>query len=292
MLYDIRLDLHYDYDAQVRNDRHLIRVAPISIPGVQRVIAASLRFDPKPVLETNFTDFFSNTVTTIAYEGAHDHLDVKLTARVSVEETAKPADLSPTLEGLRQEVGRLWSLAPDSPHHFLGPSPRIALNEAMTEYARGSVERTQSVMAAAMDFCLAIHRDFAYDHKATRVDTSPFEAFTLKRGVCQDFSQVMIAGLRGVGVPAGYVSGFLRTIPPKGKPRLEGADAMHAWVRVWCGQHVGWVDFDPTNAMLAGADHITIGHGRDYADIRPVGGTFRGKGTRKMVVEVSVQRMG
>ena len=99
MLYDIRLDLHYDYDAQVRNDRHLIRVAPISIPGVQRVIAASLRFDPKPVLETNFTDFFSNTVTTIAYEGAHDHLDVKLTARVSVEETAKPADLSPTLEG-------------------------------------------------------------------------------------------------------------------------------------------------------------------------------------------------
>ena len=91
----------------------------------------------------------------------------------------------------------------------------------------------------------------------------------------------MIAGLRGVGIPAGYVSGFLRTIPPKGKPRLEGADAMHAWVRVWCGQHAGWLEFDPTNAMLAGPDHITIGHGRDYADISPIVGVLRTTGGHK-----------
>lgn len=291
MLYDIRLELHYDYDAQVRNDRHLIRVTPVSIPGIQRVIATSLSFDPKPVLETNFTDFFANPVTTIAYEAAHGHLDVRLAARIAVEESEKPADLSPTLETLQQEIGRLWSLSPDSPHHFLGPSPRIALSAAITDYARGSVARTPSVMAAAMDLCLTIHRDFAYDRKATKVDTSPVEAFNLRRGVCQDFSQVMIAGLRGVGIPAGYVSGFLRTIPPKGKPRLEGADAMHAWVRVWCGQHAGWIDFDPTNAMLAGADHITIGHGRDYADVSPIVGVLRTSGKHRAKQSVDVVRV-
>ncbi|MDR3473874.1 MAG: transglutaminase family protein [Devosia sp.] len=291
MLYDIRLDLHYDYDAQVRNDRHLIRVTPVSIPGVQRVIAASLRFDPKPVRETNFTDFFSNTVTTIAYHGAHDHLDVRLTARVAVEETEKPADLSPTLGVLQQEIARLWSLGPESPHHFLGPSPRVPTEDAITRYAQESVARTPSVMAAAMDLCLSIHRDFAYDRKATKVDTTPLEAFNLKKGVCQDFSQVMIAGLRGVGIPAGYVSGFLRTIPPKGKPRLEGADAMHAWVRVWCGQHAGWIDFDPTNAMLAGPDHITIGYGRDYADLSPIVGVLRTSGKHRAKQSVDVVRV-
>ena len=291
MLYDIRLDLHYDYDAKVRNDRHLIRVAPISIPGVQRVIAASLSFDPPPAHEGHFDDFFANSVTTIAYVGQHDHLDVRLSARIAVEEVEKPADLSPTVGVLRQEISRLWSLAPDSPHHFLGASPRIALSESITAYAAASVARTPSVMAAAMDLCLAIHNDFAYDRKATRVDTPPLDSFNLKKGVCQDFAQVMIAGLRGVGIPAGYVSGFLRTIPPKGKPRLEGADAMHAWVRVWCGQHAGWIEFDPTNAMLAGPSHITIGHGRDYADISPIVGVLRTSGKHRAKQSVDVVRV-
>lgn len=291
MLYDIRLELRYDYDADVRNDRHLIRVVPAIIPGVQRVIAASLSIDPRPVMEDGFVDFFGNAVTTIAYHGSHDHLDVRLAARVQIEETQKPADLSPNVEALDDEVRRLWSLAPESPHHFLGPSPRVPLDPAITAYARASVERTGSVMAAAMDLCLSIHRDFAYDRKATAVDTSPAEAFALRKGVCQDFSQVMIAGLRGCGIPAGYVSGFLRTIPPKGKPRLEGVDAMHAWVRVWCGQHMGWVDFDPTNAMLAGPDHITIGYGRDYADVSPIVGVLRTSGEHHHKQSVDVTRV-
>ncbi|MBI4922608.1 MAG: transglutaminase family protein [Devosia nanyangense] len=293
MLYDVRLELHYDYEGFVHGDRHLIRVAPASIPGVQRVIASSISFDPKPDSETNFVDFFGNTVTTIAYSGYHDRLDVRLSARVGVEDEASPADLSPDLPGLSRELAALWTLDAASPHHFLAPSPRIALSQPITDYARRSVERTHSVRAAAMDFCLAIHGDFAYDKKATKVDTLPLEAFHLRRGVCQDFSHVMIAGLRGVGIPAAYVSGFLRTIPPKGKPRLEGADAMHAWVRVWCGQHAGWVEFDPTNAMLAGADHITIGHGRDYTDISPIVGVLRtsrgGHETKQSVDVVRVE---
>lgn len=275
MLYDVRLELHYDYEGVVHGDRHLVRVAPISIPNVQRVIASSISFDPRPDSESTRTDFFGNNVTTIAYLGYHDQLDVKLAARVAVEDINPPADLSSDLEGLRRDLAGLWSLDASSPHHFLAPSPRVPMSRAIADYAQTYVQGTRSVRAAAMELCLAIHRDFIYDKEATKVDTSPVQAFELKRGVCQDFVHVMIAGLRGVGIPAAYVSGFLRTIPPQGKPRLEGADAMHAWVRVWCGQHQGWLEFDPTNAMLAGPDHITIGHGRDYSDISPIVGVLR-----------------
>lgn len=291
MLYDVRLELHYDYEGFVHGDRHLVRVAPASIPGVQRVIASSIAFDPEPDIQTNFTDFFGNLVTTIAYAGYHDRLDVRLSARVGVDESAPPADLSPDLAALQRELGALWSLDGNSPHHFLAASPRVPLSRAITDYARRSLGRTTSVRAAAMDLCLAIHRDFAYDRKSTNVDTTPLEAFQLRRGVCQDFVHVMIAGLRGVGIPAAYVSGFLRTIPPRGKPRLEGADAMHAWVRAWCGQHAGWVEFDPTNAMLAGSDHITIGHGRDYSDISPIVGVLRTSGRHETKQSVDVVRV-
>lgn len=291
MLYDVRLELHYDYEASVHGDRHLVRVTPVSIPRVQRVIASSLRFDPRPEQETTFTDFFGNTVSTIAYSGYHDHLDVRLTARVQVEDVHAPADFSPSLDGLKQEIAALWSLGPDSPHHFLAASPRVPLDPEITAYAQRSIARTQSIQAAALDLCHSIHRDFQYDKEATRVDTGPIEAFGLKRGVCQDFAHVMIAGLRGAGIPAGYVSGFLRTIPPKGKPRLEGADAMHAWVRVWCGQHAGWLEFDPTNAMLAGPDHITIGNGRDYSDVSPIVGVLRTSGQHHAKQSVDVVRV-
>ena len=291
MLYDIRLELHYDYEGFVHGDRHLIRVAPQSIPGVQRVVASATSFEPRPDSETSFVDFFGNFVTTIAYAGYHDSLDVRLSARVAVEDEHPPADLSPDLAGLQRELATLWTLDANSPHHFLAPSPRIALSKAITDYARRSVERTASVRAAAMDLCLSIHRDFAYDKDSTDVNTAPLDAFNLRKGVCQDFVHVMIAGLRGVGIPAAYVSGFLRTIPPQGEPRLEGADAMHAWVRVWCGLHDGWLEFDPTNAMPAGADHITIGHGRDYADISPIVGVLRTSGRHETKQSVDVIRV-
>jgi transglutaminase-like putative cysteine protease len=291
MLYDVKLDLHYDYNATVQGGRHLIRVAPISIPGVQRVVAAGLSFEPRPDRKSHFTDFFGNSVTTIAYDGPHDTLDVRLSARVQVEDIHPPADLSPTLSSLAAEIARFWSVAPDSPHHFLASSPRVQLVPAITEYARDVVDTASSVQSAALGLCMAIHRDFTYDPKATDVATKPAEAFALRKGVCQDFAHIMIAGLRGVGIPAGYVSGFLRTIPPAGKARLEGADAMHAWARVWCGQHAGWIEFDPTNAMIAGPDHISIGHGRDYGDISPIVGVLRTHGGHETTQSVDVIRV-
>jgi transglutaminase-like putative cysteine protease len=110
----------------------------------------------------------------------------------------------------------------------------------------------------------------------------------LRAGVCQDFAQIMIGGLRGLGLPAAYVSGYLRTIPPPGKPRLQGADATHAWVSVWTGPENGWIGFDPTNAIQAGTDHITLAIGRDFSDVSPVYGVFVGSGENELKVEVDV----
>ncbi|MBJ3783268.1 transglutaminase family protein [Devosia sediminis] len=291
MLYDIRLALEYDYDAPVHGGRHHIRVSPANVPGVQRVIASSLTVDPAPSLQSGFLDFFGNTVTAITMVEPHDKLTIRLAARVQVEDLTPPADLSPPLPQLAREVAQYWSIAPASPQHFLAASPRVQLVPDITNYAMQVAASEPTTLAVATAICMAINRDFKYDPKATDVETRPAEAFALRKGVCQDFAHVMIAGLRGLGIPAGYVSGFLRTNPPPGKPRLEGADAMHAWVRAWCGQHVGWVEFDPTNAMVAGPDHISIGHGRDYADISPIVGVLRTHGSHETSQSVDVLRV-
>lgn len=291
MLYDIRLELSYKYDAPVVGGRHLVRVSPANVPGVQRVVASSLSIEPRPQRETTFADFFGNSATAISFHQPHGKLSIRLSARVQVEDAQSPVDLSPPLEALKAETARYWSVEPDSPHHFVSASTRVEPTPEITGYALAVTKDAVSVMAIAMALCLAIHRDFNYDPKATDVETKPSEAFALRRGVCQDFAQVMIAGLRGMGIPASYVSGFLRTNPPPGKPRLEGADAMHAWVRVWCGQLTGWIDFDPTNAMLAGPDHISIGHGRDYADISPIVGVLKTSGSHAAKQSVDVVRV-
>jgi transglutaminase-like putative cysteine protease len=276
MLYDIRLHLHYDYAAAAGGGRHQIRVLPSTISGVQRVIAASLSFAPVPNERSDFSDFFGNNVTSIAFRDAHDALDIRMSARVSVSRPEPGLDVSPDIGRLRQELAAVRSLAPASPHHFLAGSAHSGIDGAITSYAQDSV--AGSAAGTAMNLCNRIHRDFTYDGEATTVRTRASDAFRLKRGVCQDFSHIMIAGLRGLGIPAGYVSGFLRTIPPKGKPRLEGADAMHAWVKVWCGRDAGWQEFDPTNGMRASNDHITVGYGRDYSDVAPIVGVLKTTG--------------
>lgn len=276
MLYDIRLHLHYDYAAAAGGGRHQIRVLPSTISGVQRVIAASLSFAPAPNERSDFSDFFGNNVTSIAFRDAHDALDIRMSARVSVSRPEPGLDVSPDIGRLRQELAAVRSLAPSSPHHFLAGSAHSGIDGAITGYAQDSV--AGSAAGTAMKLCNRIHRDFTYDGEATTVRTRASDAFRLKRGVCQDFSHIMIAGLRGLGIPAGYVSGFLRTIPPKGKPRLEGADAMHAWVKVWCGRDAGWQEFDPTNGMRASNDHITVGYGRDYSDVAPIVGVLKTTG--------------
>ena len=126
------------------------------------------------------------------------------------------------------------------------------------------------------------------DSAATLVDTPPHEAFAKRRGVCQDFAQIMLTGLRAAGLPAAYASGYIRTIPPPGEERLVGADATHAWVLLWCGVERGWVGVDPTNGIWMAEDHIVMAVGRDYAEIAPVDGVVLGSGAQAMEVSVDV----
>lgn len=288
MLYNIRLHLHYDYARSAAAGRHHVRVMPQTLPGVQRVIASSLSFDPVSAERSEFIDFFSNSVTSIVYRNPHETLDVNMTARVNVMRPPVMLDVSPDIAGLRKEIRSVWSIAADAPHHFLASSKYAAIDRDITAYAALSLTSTRTVTEAVSDLNRRIHADFKYDGAATDVRTNARQAFDLKAGVCQDFSHVMIAGLRGLGIPAGYVSGFLRTIPAPGKERLEGADAMHAWVRAWCGREAGWLEFDPTNNMAASNDHITIGCGRDYADVSPIVGVLKTSGSQEGKQSVDV----
>jgi transglutaminase-like putative cysteine protease len=146
----------------------------------------------------------------------------------------------------------------------------------------------KGIVVGAVDLMHRIRNDFKYDPKATVISTPLKEVFEKRHGVCQDFAHVMIAGLRGLGLPAAYVSGYLRTIPPPGKPRLQGADATHAWVSVWCGDEIGWVGFDPTNDLLVENDHIILAVGRDFSDVSPVDGIIVGSRKQKLAVAVDV----
>ncbi|MCM2290837.1 transglutaminase family protein [Allorhizobium sp. BGMRC 0089] len=288
MLYDLTLHLGYSYDIPAAGGRHILRIMPLSLPDRQRLIAGSVTIAPEPDERGGFTDFFTQPAITFAYRSPHEKLDIRLQARVQVENLPMTADFSPPLDRLSSEIAEEWSLAAASPHHFLGQSPRLADDSDIADYARKGIRPGMTVHQIARDLCARIHKDFKYDAKATTVDTPVAESFRLKRGVCQDFAHIMIVGLRSLGIPAGYVSGFLRTIPPPGKERLAGADAMHAWVRVWCGKTMGWIELDPTNNIPASADHVVVGYGRDYADVAPVIGVLKGYGSHSTVQEVDL----
>lgn len=289
MRYDVRLRLSYAYQRPVGDAHHLVRVQPRELPGIQHVEDVRVRIDPAPSERTQFDDYFGNPVLSIALRPPHRALEVEMRAHVRVERDGQSQlDLSPDPAGLQAELAGLRTLAPDAPWHFLPASARAPLLARLTDYARASARSASSVYALVQDLGLRLHGDFAYDPDATEVDTPAGEAFDMRAGVCQDFSHIMIAGLRGLGIPAGYVSGFLRTVPPQGRPRLEGADATHAWVRAWCGVQMGWREFDPTNGIAAGDDHITIAYGRDYADVSPIAGVLKTTGAQTAAQAVDV----
>ena len=180
------------------------------------------------------------------------------------------------------------SLGPASPIGYVFASPLVPVQRPVTAYAAASFPPGSGILAGAADLMHRIRTDFRYDAKATVISTPLKEVFEKRHGVCQDFAHVMIAGLRGLGLPAAYVSGYLRTIPPPGQPRLQGADATHAWVSLWCGAATGWIGFDPTNDLLVENDHIELAVGRDFSDVSPVDGIIVGSRKQKLSVAVDV----
>jgi transglutaminase-like putative cysteine protease len=288
MIYDVRQETTYHYASTVAYARHVLRLGLIDRPD-QRVQAAVLDVSPAPVERREGQDFFGNRTTWIALDQPHDRLIVRVAARVVVDR-ANPTDtvVTPAWEDVRVAAFASADLSPRAPAHFLFPSRQVSLDPEIRDYAAVSFPPARPVLEGAIDLMLRIKTEFTYEVGATTATTTPPMSFALRRGVCQDFSHVMISGLRGLGIPAAYVSGYLRTVHSPDEVKLAGADAMHAWVLVWCGADVGWIGLDPTNGILAGNDHVVLAVGRDYADIAPIDGVIFASGGQRLEVAVRV----
>lgn len=289
MKYEISIKLVYQYQFPVSNGRQLIRIAPQNILGIQTVESCEIGMLPVPNERSERLDFFGNTAIDIAYWDEIDRFELNMSAEIERNEQTAPNDLSGFLNDLSSSLSDFKSLDENSPHHFLAVSPRIPFVQDIASYANSFVSENMSLFEVVQAINEGIHRDMLFDTTATDVDTPIEDAFGRRQGVCQDFSHIMIACLRSLRIPAAYVSGFLRTIPPEGQKRLEGGDAMHAWVRVWLGPKMGWIEFDPTNNLIVNSDHIVIGYGRDYSDISPIKGVLRSTGAHSSSQSVDVK---
>ncbi len=272
MKYDVQHGTHYEYRSIVPLAKHVLRLTPIS-NATQTVLATSLSIEPPPAERHEIIDAFGNRATEITIDTDHRSLSIRgrdsiiVHARANVEmERTQP------WETVGCDAMASFDLGAHSPAHFVFPSRLAGPLPQISDYARSSFGAGQPVLICAMDLMRRMRQDFVYDPAATDAATPVGDAFAWRRGVCQDFAHVIISALRAVGVPAAYVSGYLATSPPSGQPRLLGADAMHAWARVWCGREHGWVDLDPTNGVVVDQGHVTVAVGRDFADVAPVGG--------------------
>jgi transglutaminase-like putative cysteine protease len=292
MIYDIRQATTYRYASAVAYARHVLRLTPIDRPD-QRVHATALDIEPAPVGRREGHDFFGNRMTWIVLDQPHDMLSVRVAARVAVKREAAPdAVTTPPWEEIRDAAFASLDLSPTSPAHYLFPSRQVSLDPEIRAYAAESFLAGRPVLDAAVDLMRRIKDDFVYEVGATTASTTPPMSFALRRGVCQDFAHIMISGMRGLGLPAAYVSGYLRTVQSPQEERLEGADAMHAWVLMWCGEGAGWCGLDPTNDIFAGNDHVVLAIGRDYADVAPIDGVIYASGGQQLEVSVSVTPVG
>jgi transglutaminase-like putative cysteine protease len=292
MIYDVRQTTSYAYASKVAYAHHVLRLTPIDRAG-QRVQASALDIVPAPVERREGRDFFGNRLTWIHLAEPHDRMTIKVAARIVVAPAAAPApEATPAWEEVRDEVFAATDIGATSPAHFLFASRLVSLDPEIRDYARESFPPGASILAGAIDVMRRIKQDFSYEIGATTVSTTPPMSFALRRGVCQDFAHIMISGLRGIGLPAAYVSGYLRTVRKDEAPDLQGADAMHAWVWVWCGAQAGWLGLDPTNALIAGDDHVVVAIGRDYSDVAPIDGVVFASGGQSLEVSVSVTPAG
>ncbi len=289
MRYHVRHQTRFRYDSAVQFARCNLRLRPIDWPG-QRINAINIDVEPGGTISPSRGHAGLVNADRLVITQAVPELVITSAADIEVERLIPvPGPNDPdiaTTARLAREDGSLASL---SPAHFLYPSPMVPLSADIMTWCATSLDPARPVLEAGIDLALRIQQTFRFDPHATMTSTPPQEAFVARAGVCQDFAQIMIAGLRAVGLPAAYVSGYLRTLPPPGQKRLVGADAMHAWVLLWCGPDRGWIGLDPTNGILMAEDHIVVAVGRDYRDIAPVDGIFTGYGAQDVVVAVDVE---
>ncbi len=289
MLYGIRHVTRFDYAQPVAFARCNLRLKPILWSG-QRIEEYALSVQPGGRTYPARAEAGLANVVRLVVEHAASSLTIESRAQVRVDRQIPiPMPGDPTIAQIAAWARDSRDPTPAGPAAYLFPSPLIPLDRAIAAWCAEELRQDRGILEAGIALARRIQRDFAFDPTATLVDTPPHEAFAKRGGVCQDFAQIMLSGLRAAGLPAAYVSGYLRTLPPPGQPRLVGADATHAWVLLWCGPDLGWVGVDPTNGIWMAEDHIVMAIGRDYADIAPIDGIVLGSGAQAMHVSVDVE---
>lgn len=290
MIYSVAHRTIYEYSESVSISQHILRLRPRAT-NRQRLLECNLEIEPFPAAASHYTDRYGNSITYVAIEGGHHELVVSVHSRVELSPTpALDPSASPEWECVRDLCAADATAEAVEASEFIYESPLIRTREEYTDYASESFEPGRPFLEGAEDLMGRIFKDFKFDPTATTVATPLHEVFQNRRGVCQDFAQLQIAFLRSLGLPGRYVSGYLETDPPPGKPRMVGADASHAWVAVFC-PGIGWVDMDPTNNVIPSGRHITVGWGRDYSDATPIRGVILGGGRHKLSVAVDVLRV-
>ncbi|WP_119152893.1 transglutaminase family protein [Caldimonas tepidiphila] len=289
--YLIEHDTLYRYGAPVSESWQLARLVPRELPW-QRLLWHRLDIDPVPGECETRVDAWGNTVAGFALHGAHESLSVRMRCEVALgERPLPPPGASLPWEAVREHAGGRGPFEDLSPAALRLPTPRLPWSDAAHAYAAQSLAPGRDWLEAVTELMRRIHRDFRFEAGVTDVGTPVDEVLARRCGVCQDFAHLMIAGLRAHGLPARYMSGYLLTNPPPGKPRLAGADASHAWVAAHA-PGLGWVEFDPTNDCLADERFVTLGWGGDFTDVAPLRGVIRGGGEQQMQVRVTVWPVG
>jgi len=292
LIYRISHSTRYLYSDIVEQCNSLAHLLPRNT-FFQRCNSSIIYVDPIPVIGTDRTDYFGNPTFHFAVQAPHSVLEVRAESEVEIlgQRQNLSLDFGASCNDVKAMLGNIEPEANLLAREFLLNSPIVHTTEQLADYARPCFAGERPFFSCVRDLTARIYDDFTYDPRFTEVAT-PLEAvFEHRRGVCQDFAHLAIGCLRSLGYPARYVSGYLETTPPPGTPRLEGADASHAWFSAYSPAE-GWADFDPTNNLMAMEQHITTAWGRDYTDVTPLKGSVLGGGAgHSLEVAVDVVRL-
>lgn len=289
MRYLVTHETVYSYESPVVLSQQLLHLTPRPLPFQARE-AHHIAVEPAPGETLAREDYFGNPVTQIVLAAPHSSLAVRAESRVSVQSRGRERALrsgGAAWDALRDRLRAPGGGALLEPAQYLFESPHVECFRDLALYAAPSFAAGRDLTESLLELTRRIHADFRFDPKATSVSTPLREVLAKRRGVCQDFAHFMIGCLRTLGLAARYVSGYIVTAPPPGKPRLVGADASHAWISVYCGE-AGWLDLDPTNDCVVDDEHITLAWGRDFSDVTPMRGVILGGGEQELEVRVTV----